>query len=56
VGEQGRFSIDEPISTVNTEALILDFLAGRVTTHAELTDWWRDKPVYPTWIATNFKY
>jgi hypothetical protein len=55
VGEQDRFSIDEPISTVNTEALILDFLAGRVTTHAELAGWWRDKPVYPSWIPANFK-
>jgi hypothetical protein len=55
VGEQDRVSIEEPISTVNTGALVLDFLTGRVTTHAELAEWWRDKAVYPTWIPANFK-
>jgi hypothetical protein len=56
VREQDHVPIQAPISTVNTGALVLDFLTGRVTTHAELADWWRDKPVYPPWIPNNFKH
>jgi membrane-anchored protein YejM (alkaline phosphatase superfamily) len=56
VGEHDAVPIVEPISTVHTGALVLDFLAGKVTTHAELAEWWRDKPVSPPWIPNNYKF
>ncbi len=55
VGETAPVAITEPISTVNTSALVVDFLNARITTHPELARWWRNQPVYPTWVPNNYE-
>ena len=55
VGETAPVAITEPIATVNTGNLVVDFLNAKVTTQAELAQWWRNQPVYPTWVPDNYK-
>ncbi len=56
VGETRGERITQPISTVNTSKLILDFLGGTVTTQADIVQWWQTQPFYPTWIPHDYKY
>jgi hypothetical protein len=52
-GESNAVTLSQPISTLHTADLVVDFLAGRVTTQAQVARWWHDKPVYPTWIPSS---
>jgi hypothetical protein len=47
-GESTAATISKPISTVHTASLVLDFIDGKVDSHADIVAWWQDKPVYPT--------
>lgn len=50
VGNKDGRVIDQPISTVHTGKLILDFLWGRVSTQDEIAHWWDGRRVYPAWM------
>jgi hypothetical protein len=56
VGETAPVEISERISTVHTGELVLDFLAGKVTTQEQIARWWQDEPVHPVWIPSDQKY
>lgn len=49
-GESAGIPISQPISTVHTAALALDFLDGKVNTPADIAAWWQGRAFYPTWI------
>ncbi len=51
VGERNGQIISEPVSTVHTSQMVLDFIDGRLGTQEEIAGWWRSKPVYPTFIV-----
>lgn len=56
VSESEPVSMPQPISTLHTADLIVDFLEGKITTHAEIARWWQGKPLIPTWIPDNQKF
>jgi hypothetical protein len=53
VGETNGFVLSQPLSTIHTATMILDYLNGIVDTQAEIARWWEGKPVYPSFIAPN---
>jgi hypothetical protein len=53
--EISQYTISQPISTVHTNRLIEDFLAGRVTDHARIAAWWLDKSYVEPMIAEEYK-
>ena len=56
VGETAPVLLTQPISTLHTADLIVDFLDGKITTHAQIARWWQGKPLFPTWIPDNPKF
>lgn len=53
VGETQGITASEPLSTVNTASMILAFLGGKLSTQADIAQWWQGQPVYPTFIAPS---
>jgi len=51
VGERNGQVISEPVSTVHTSQMVLDFIDGRFGSQEEIAVWWRNKTVYPTYIV-----
>jgi hypothetical protein len=56
VGEQLPTSLSQPINTVHSAELVLDFLNGKVITQAQIARWWQGKPMSPSWIPDNLKF
>jgi hypothetical protein len=50
VGDPTGQVLQQPISTVHTAAMILDYLRGNISTQAEIADWWKKQPIVPTFI------
>lgn len=42
---------DKPVSTHHLTTLAIDFLHGDIKTHADIADWFADKPVYKTHVG-----
>jgi hypothetical protein len=53
VGEKTGIVLSTPVSTVNTAAMIDDFLSGSLTTQSDIANWWKNQPVYPSYIALH---
>jgi hypothetical protein len=53
VGDSKGIVLPQPLSTVHTAAMILDYLNGKISTQADIAQWWVGKPVYPSYIAPN---
>jgi Sulfatase len=53
VGETNGITLSQPLSTVHTSAMILDFLNGKLATEADVAQWWNNQPIYPSFIVPN---
>lgn len=53
VGDSNGIVLSEPLSTVNTGAMILDFLRGQLSTQSDIAKWWENQPVHPSYVAPN---
>jgi hypothetical protein len=53
VGQTEGIVISRPVSTFHTASMILDYLDGRVSTQADIANWWEHQTVYPSFIAPN---
>jgi hypothetical protein len=53
VGETSGFVLNQPLSTVHTAAMILDYLHGNLRSQADIAKWWSTKPFYPSYIAPS---
>jgi hypothetical protein len=53
VGETEGESMNEPVSTVNTAAMIEDFLQGGIDSQASIAEWWARQRSYPSLIVTR---
>jgi hypothetical protein len=53
VGDTQGFVLSQPLSTVYTASMIIDFLNGKVDTQADIARWWSDKPVWASYIVPN---
>lgn len=53
MGEKDAMELTEPLTTVYTQDLALDFLNKKVSSQADISEWWRHKKFYPTWSAPN---
>jgi hypothetical protein len=51
VGESTGYVLSQPVSTVHTAAMILDYLNGNLSTQEDIARWWANQPVYPSFIA-----
>lgn len=51
VGDREGYPLTQPVSSVHTAAMILDFLDGKIDTQAEIAAWWQRQPVIPAFIA-----
>jgi hypothetical protein len=51
VGDVNGHVLSQPVSTVHTAAMILDFLNGNLDSQADIAKWWANQPVYPSFIA-----
>jgi hypothetical protein len=51
MGETKGFVLPQPLSTVHTAEMILDYLNGKLTTQADIANWWGSRPVYPSFIV-----
>jgi hypothetical protein len=51
VGDSKGIELPAPLSTVHTQAMILDFLHGKIDTQSEIAQWWTQRPVDPAYIA-----
>lgn len=57
MGERQGNIISQPISTVHTAELALDFLRGKISSQIDISNWWKNKPVYPTWmLPDNYEF
>lgn len=43
IGERSASTVSQPINTVHTSSLVLDFLSGKVTSQASIVSWWSNK-------------
>jgi hypothetical protein len=53
VGDADGYVMSQPLSTIHTAAMILDYLNGNLSTEADIAQWWEKQPVYPSFIAPN---
>jgi len=53
VGETRGAVLSQPLSTVHTSEMILDYLQGRITDQAQIEEWWQHRQVYPSFIAPD---
>ena len=51
VGETQGLTVSEPLSTVHTANMILDYLDGKLDTQAEIAEWWSRQTIEPTFIV-----
>lgn len=51
VGETKGYVLSQPVSTVHTADMILDYLNGKLNSQADIAGWWADQPVDPSFIA-----
>jgi hypothetical protein len=51
VGDTKGFVLSQPLSTVHTAEMILDYLNGQLTTQTDIASWWGNQPVYPSFIV-----
>jgi hypothetical protein len=56
VGETDGISLNAPISTVHTAALIESFLDGKLNQQAQIAQWWSGKPFYPPLMPHGYSY
>jgi hypothetical protein len=56
VGESDGRALGSRINTVHTADLVLAFLQGHIGDQAQIVDWWRDQPFYPTLMPKGFIY
>ena len=50
VGETTAYEMAEPVSTVHTAAMILEYLRGGIDTQADIAGWWKNQTVIPSFI------
>lgn len=53
VGDTQGTELEEPVSTIHTAAMILDYLSGEVSTQADIVSWWQRQVVFPAFIGPN---
>lgn len=53
VGETHGLVLSEPVSTVHTAAMILDYLGGAIDSQADIAGWWARQAVTPAFIGPN---
>jgi len=53
VGDTQGTVVTQPLSTVHTENMVLDYLDGKITTETEIAEWWRGQSFDPTFVAPN---
>ena len=53
VGETEGVSMNEPVSTVNTAAMVEGFLQGTVDSQTSIAEWWARQQYYPSLIITR---
>ena len=53
VGEQDGISLAQPISTVRTSDMILEYLLGNITSQHDIARWWQRQPTSPSFIAPH---
>jgi hypothetical protein len=53
VGDANGIALSQPLSSVHTAAMILDYLNGQIDSQADIARWWAGQPVYPSFIAPN---
>jgi hypothetical protein len=53
VGDVNGYVLSQPISTVNTAEMILRYLDGNLSTEADIAEWWKRQPIYPSFVAPN---
>lgn len=51
VGDTQGTALAQPVSTVHTEKMVLDFLDGKITTESDIAAWWRGQAYDATFIA-----
>jgi len=53
VGDTQGSVISQPVSTVHTETMVLEWLDGKITTESDIAEWWRGQTFDPTFIAPH---
>jgi hypothetical protein len=51
VGDTVGFKLTQPLSTVHTASMIVEYLNGRLSSQEDIAGWWAKQPVEPTLIA-----
>jgi hypothetical protein len=51
VGDTQGIMLTQPISTVQTSRMILDFLHGDISDQNEVAAWWAHQPTFPSFMA-----
>jgi hypothetical protein len=53
VGDTGGIVLSQPLSTVHTAAMIIDYLDGTIGSQAEIAHWWESQSVDVSFIAPD---
>jgi hypothetical protein len=54
VGDTGGIVLSQPLSTVHTAAMIIDYLNGTIGSQTDIANWWVSQPVDESFIAPNY--